>query len=134
MQIKIVPDKEKARALIKMAKITIERLKETNKERYPANTLSDYYEIIHKLMEAIAYVQGIKIKGEGAHQELIDFVCKKSKISETIRLFIQELRDYRNHISYEGFAINPNYIKTNENKIEQIISQLILLSESQLNL
>ena len=133
MQIKINPDKEKAKALIKMANITLERLKETNKEKYPANTLTDSYDIIHKIMESITYIQGVKIKGEGAHQEIIDYVCKKFGIAEPTRIFIQELRDYRNNISYEGFAINSNYIKTNEKKIELIINQLMGLAEHLLN-
>lgn len=69
---KIRPDKQKAESLRKMAEITLERLKKTDMEEYPSNTLLDYYDIIHKLMEAIALKEGTKIKGEGAHQELIE--------------------------------------------------------------
>ncbi|MBI4451407.1 hypothetical protein HY642_05515 [Candidatus Woesearchaeota archaeon] len=129
MQIKITPDKEKAKALIAMASITLERLNETSKEKYPTNTLTDYYDVMHKLMEAIAYTQGVKIKGEGAHQELIDYVCRKFELEEGIRHFIQELRGYRNQISYEGFMITPAFIMTNQSKIEQVISRLIGLAE-----
>ena len=39
MKIKIQPDKQKAIALIKMAEITKERLKEINQTKYPSNTL-----------------------------------------------------------------------------------------------
>jgi hypothetical protein len=31
------------------------------------------------------------------------------------------MRNYRNKISYEGFSVNKNYIKSNKEKIEKII-------------
>ena len=127
MQIRIMQDKQKAKALIEMAKISLKRLNEIDKEKYPTNTLTDYYDIIHKIMEAITYIEGIKIKGEGAHQELIDYICKKQNIEESTRIFLQELREYRNRISYEGFMINKEYIKFNIKKIEEIISRFIRL-------
>lgn len=129
MQIKITPDKQKTKALMDMAKISLSRLNETDKEKYPTNTLTDYYDIIHKIMEAIAYIEGVKIKGEGAHQELIEYICKKYNIEEPIRIFLQELREYRNRISYEGFMINKEYIKVNIKKIEGIIDRFIKLTK-----
>ena len=121
---KITPDKEKAESLIKMAEITLERLKETDRMRYPSNTLVDYYDAIHKLMESLAIKEGIKVKGEGAHQELIDYIAKKHNLGENIRFFLQQMRDYRNRISYEGFMVSKNYIELNEHKIKEIIDLL----------
>ena len=118
---KITPNKQKALSLLKMAEITLERLENTDLGRYPSNSLVDYYEIIHKLLDAIACQSGIKVKGDGAHQELIDYISKKYKISEQIRLFLQRLGDYRNRISYDGFMIQKHYIITNQPKIEEII-------------
>jgi hypothetical protein len=60
----ITPDKQKSESLRKMAEITLERLEKTNIEEYPSNTLLDYYDAIHNLMEAITAKNGIKIKGE----------------------------------------------------------------------
>jgi uncharacterized coiled-coil DUF342 family protein len=128
MQIKIGVDRQKAMALIKMAKTTLERLKETSQDKYPTNALTDYYDILHKVMEALVSVEGIKIKGEGAHQELIDYVCKRYELGEPVRRFLQELRDYRNRVSYEGFMITPAYIKANFKKIEEIINILMGLA------
>lgn len=124
MIIKIQPDKQKARSLKEMAKTTLERLKETRVEKYPTNTLTDCYDVIRKLMEALTSIEGVKIKGEGAHQEIIDYICEQYNLGEAIRQFIQELRDYRNRISYEGFMIKQSYIEKNYQKIEQIISRL----------
>jgi hypothetical protein len=124
MIIKIRPDKQKAAALQKMAQITLERLSDTDIEKYPSNTLNDYYDIIHKLLEAFSLLKGCKTKGEGAHQELIDYVCKDLKIDEGSRIFLQQMRDYRNRIAYEGFIVHKNYLSLNKVKIDEIIKKL----------
>ena len=128
---KVKPDRQKSEALRKMAQITLERLKETDIEKYPSNTVIDYYDVIHKLIEAITLNEGIKIKGEGAHQELIDYVAKKHGFSEQTRLFLQQMRDYRNRISYEGFMVHKNYVVLNGRKIREIIEGLFRFSKLQ---
>jgi len=120
----ITPDKEKAKSLKNMAQTTIKRLKETNTSKYPSNTLKDYYDIIHELMEAISLTKGIKFKGDGAHQELIEYIVKEYDFSEQERILLQQIRDYRNRISYEGFMINENFIISNDKKIQEIIDKL----------
>ena len=124
MIIKIRSNKQKSESLKKMAEITLERLGNTNIEKYPSNTILDYYDIIHKLMEAITLKEGVKVKGEGAHQELIDYTAEKKIISEHMRQFLQRIRDYRNRISYEGFMIDKNYISLNKEMIRKIIEHL----------
>lgn len=132
MIIKVQSDKQKAKSLREMALITFARLKETDKEKYPSNTLTDYYDIIRKLMEAITSLDGVKTKGEGAHQDIIDYVCDKYKFNTVTKLFVQEMRDYRNKISYEGFSIKVNYIKVNSKRIEEIIISLQKLVDERL--
>ena len=124
MIIRIKPDKQRAESLKKMAEITLERLKNIDRQRYPSNTLLDYYDSLHKLMEALSLKEGIKTKGEGAHQELIEYMAKKGIINEQTRQFLQQMREYRNKISYEGFMINKNYILLNESIIREIIKKL----------
>ena len=119
----VTPNKEKAKALLKMAEITLERLETTDTEKYPSNTLLDYYDAIHKLLEAIAASKGLKFRGEGAHAELIDFISK-TELDEHSRALLQQMRDYRNRISYEGFSLNRNYITLNTGKINGIVSRL----------
>ena len=121
---KIRPDIQKSESLKKMAEITLERLSKTKMEEYPSNTLVDYYDIIHKLMEALTLRTGIKIKGEGAHEELIDYIAKTHNIDEQTRQFLQQMRDYRNRISYEGFMVHKNYVALNKDKISSIIALL----------
>ena len=115
---------QKAVSLKKTAKITLERLEDTDKSKYPSNTLKDYYDIIHELMESLTLKDGIKAKGEGAHMELIDYVCRTYKFTEQQRIFLQQLRNYRNRISYEGFSITEDFIVSNEKKIKNIVEKL----------
>ena len=75
-------------------------------------------------MEALTLKEGTKVKGEGAHQELIDYVTKQKKIDEQMNQFLQQMRDYRNRISYEGFMIHKNYIDLNKEVIRRIIKHL----------
>ena len=124
MIIKIQPDIQKSKSLLKSANITQERLNETDKYKYPSNTLTDYYDIIHKLLEALTLSEGIKIKGDGANIELINYICNKYKLKESERVFLQELREYRNRISYEGFHVNKDYISTNLERIDYLIKKL----------
>lgn len=121
---KVKPDKQKSESLKNMAKITLERLDNTDMEKYPSNTLLDYYDVVHKLMEALTLRGGIKVKGEGAHKELVDYLAKQQKINEQTRQFLQQMRDYRNRISYEGFMIHKNYIDLNKVIIRRIIKHL----------
>ena len=124
MIIKVKQDKQKSDSLKKMAEITLQRLAKTDMQLYPSNTLLDFYDAIHKLIEAQTLREGIKIKGEGAHQELIDHIAKQNKIDEQTRQFLQQMREYRNRISYEGFMIHKNYIDLNRDKLQKIIKQL----------
>jgi hypothetical protein len=41
-----------------------------------------------------------------------------------MRSFLQQMRDYRNRISYEGFIINKNYVNLNKEFIIRIIKHL----------
>jgi len=123
MKLKIQPDKQKAKALLKMAEITLHRLNELNKTKYPSNTLDDYYDIIHQLLEALSLLAGVKFKGEGAHQQLIDYACDTYNLGWTTGVFLQELRTYRNRIAYEGFSVSEDYIEQNNLRISEIIDK-----------
>ena len=124
MIIKIKPDKQKSESLKKIAEITLERLDKTDIQKYPSNTLLDYYDAIQNLMDALTLREGIKIKGERAHQELVEYIAKQQKIDGQMRQFLQQMRDYRNRISYEGFMIHKNYINLNKEITQKIIKHL----------
>jgi len=129
MKQKIKIDKEKAKSLQIMANISLKRLNQTEKQKYPPNTVNDYYGIIHKLCESLSLINEIKFREEGAHKELIDFIMQKYNFSYQNKLFLQEMRELRNRISYEGFQIHKNYIKLNQKQITEIIDRLIKLNQ-----
>jgi len=124
MKLRIEPDKERAKALIESANLTLQKLNEINISKYPEDALKDYYDSIHRLIEALNYLEGIKIKGEGAHLELIEYFSKIHNLEESNRQFLQELKDYRNKINYEGFKINLEYLETNLDRIKALISKI----------
>ncbi|MBI4154956.1 hypothetical protein HY498_02635 [Candidatus Woesearchaeota archaeon] len=78
-------------------------------------------------------MDGTKIKGDGAHQELIDYIYKKHKLEEQKRQFLQQLRDYRNRISYEGFNVNKEYVTNNQEFIKNLIDRLFDILNAELN-
>ena len=45
---------------------------------------------------------------------------------------MEQLRKYRNRISYEGYSIDRNYLERNEEKIEKTIEKLKELLEKAL--
>jgi hypothetical protein len=116
-------DKEKARLLLEMAKITLERLDRLDKLLYPSNSVNDYYDILHKLMESFASLRGLKFSGINAHKRLIDFICDEL-FEQTDKVFLQNLRNHRNQMSYEGFNIPADFLKRNDPKIREYIAFL----------
>jgi len=124
MKNKIKVNIEKANSLLEMAKITFERLNSLDKLRYPSNTLKDYYDILHELMDSFASLKGIKFSGVNAHKELIDYVCDEI-LNIQDKIFLQNLRQFRNQISYEGFNIGTDFLKRNIKRIEESINLLI---------
>lgn len=120
----VTPDRQKAIALQKMAKVTLQRIQDTPIEKYPSNILKDYYDVIHELMEALMALWGKKESGEGAHQKLIDYVTTQYQELQNERIFLQEMREYRNKIAYEGLSIDTDYLTRNKERIRLIIELL----------
>ena len=67
------------------------------------------------------------MKGEGAHYETIEWVCKEYNLGEASKVFLQDMREYRNRMFYEGFNIQASYIRLNAKKINGIIKSLLNL-------
>lgn len=121
---RVTPDKQKAISLQKSSEITLKRIRDTDINKYSSNVLKDYYDVIHGLFEALSSLHGVKFSGEGAHEQLINYVCSQCKFEEKNRVFLQELRTYRNRISYEGFFVEADYVLRKKEFIEAIILQI----------
>lgn len=124
MKTTVRPDPQKATALRQMARITIERLNTTVKTAYPSNTITDYYDALHKLLDAWALEAGTRIKGDGAHQELIEHAYANRILTVQERVVLQELREYRNRIAYEGFTVTAEYLTRVEPIILRVMRRL----------
>jgi hypothetical protein len=123
--IKVNPDEEKARSILKSSEITLERIAETNESKFPSNIIKEYYEVIREFISAILILDGYKATGENAHKVQIEYFRKNYEIlvDEEIVL-INELRITRNNISYEGLQITVDYLKSKITEIKLVIDKL----------
>lgn len=123
--IKITPDKEKAKSILKMADITLEMIKVIDVKKFSSNLTKEYYDVIRELISAVLLLDGYKTYGEGAHKKLIDYIQSKHKeFSEYEILLIDDLRITRNKIAYDGFFVENEYIERKVKDIQKIIMKL----------
>lgn len=120
--IKITPDKEKARSILKMTCLIEERIKTQDRERMAALIITDYYEIIKELITAILLIDGYKTL---SHKDLIDYLKEKySEFKAYETSVLDDLRVLRNRVTYEGFLVDLSYLDRNEPLFKFIIKKL----------
>ena len=107
-----------------MSEKILNRVKETDVEKFPSQVLRDYYDAIRQLMEAIASLNGVKSEGVGAHQQLIDWIVDEYEFSEKKRRFLHQVRKHRNRFEYEGHFVDEDYVKRNKSEFNEIIRKL----------
>ena len=123
--LKIMPDKEKAKSILKMVNITLEMIKLIDKNKFPSNVIKEYYEVIRELISIILLLDGYKAIGEKAHKKQIEYLESKCKeFNKPEIMLIDELRIIRNRISYDGFFIKNNYVNRRYKEIKEIIIKL----------
>lgn len=111
--IKISPDKEKARNILKMVSLIEDGIKKRDRPKMSSLIASDYYEIIKELLTALLLLDGYKTL---SHVDLIEYAkAKCSYFSSYEMSVLDELRILRNKIAYDGFLINESYLSRNEN-------------------
>ena len=119
--IKITPDKEKAKNILKMISLLEERLKNQEKVKMAALIIADYYEIIKELITAVLLIDGYKTL---SHKELIDYIKEKySEFADYEISILNDLRILRNRIAYEGFFIEISYLDRNEALFKRMIEK-----------
>ncbi len=122
------PDKEKTASLAAMAQNILERIGETDAEKYNSQIVKDHYEALHCLAEALAAARGYKSEGTGAHEKLIAWVAKEAPLTPAQADLFNRLREHRNRITYEGMKINPDFLHRNEKHISELhkhVAQLV---------
>jgi hypothetical protein len=123
--IKITPDREKARSILKMVDTTLEMIHSIDLAKFSSNVTKEYYEVIRELMSTVLLLDGYKTYGEGAHKKLIDYLRSSStEFSEYELLLIDDLRIIRNKVAYDGFFVEQDYIERKIHDIPKIIAKL----------
>ena len=123
--IKITPNKEKAKSILKMVDTTIEMIKVIDITKFSSNVTKEYYEVIRELLSVILLLDGYKTYGEGAHKKLVEYLKSNYKeFSEYEIYLIDDLRITRNKIAYDGFFVDKDYIGRKIKDIKKIIDKL----------
>lgn len=123
--IKITPDKEKAKSMLKMVDTTIEMIKIIDIVKFSSHVTKEYYDVIRELLSVVLLLDGYKTYGEGAHKKLIEYLQSHYKeFNEYEFLLINDLRITRNKIAYDGFFVERDYIERKMKDIQKIIATL----------
>ena len=121
--IKITPDAEKSKSILKMILLLEERISIQDKQKMASLILVDYYEIIKELLTALLLLDGYKTL---SHKDLIEYLHQKYASDYTSHEFslLDDLRILRNRVAYEGFAVDPSYLMRNESTFKELIFKL----------
>ncbi|MEK0369428.1 MAG: hypothetical protein QQN62_07500 [Nitrosopumilus sp.] len=123
--IRITPNKEKAKSILKMVDTTIEMIKVIDVTKFSSNVTKEYYDVIRELMTVILLLDGYKTYGEGAHKKLVEYLQSNCKeFNEYEISLIDDLRITRNKIAYDGFFVEEDYIQRKTKDIQKIITKL----------
>jgi hypothetical protein len=124
MIIKIYPDSEKAKSILKMAEDREILIKQLDIKNFSMIVSENYYEIIKELFTSIFLIKGIKSVGDYAHKELIGLALKENFLDEFEHSLIDDLRNRRNKSQYEGKQIDSDYLDNNKDNFDKIIIKL----------
>jgi hypothetical protein len=107
------PDKSRARFLIDEAGTTLEGLKERVEkiginEKNANSIIKDCYDIIMELIRAKLLLDGYNSSGQYSHEAEVSYILGL-KISENEVVFLNELRYFRNSVTYYGKILNKEY-------------------------
>jgi len=131
--VKITPDAEKAKSMVKMALTTLDMANSIDYRKFPSNVVKELYDVLRELMSATLLLDGWKTKGDGAHKKQIEYMAQNySQITGFDADFLERLRNLRNRIAYDGFFVDAKYIKENRNVIDSLILKLRLLLKDKL--
>ena len=123
--IKITPDKEKAKSILKMVDMTIEMTKLIDVTKFSSNVTKEYYDVIRELISVVLLLDGYKTYGEGAHKKLVEYLQSNYKEFGGYEMsLIDDLRITRNKIAYDGFFVEKGYIERKMKDIQNIIAKL----------
>jgi hypothetical protein len=123
--IKTIPDREKAKSILKMVETTLEMIDTIDSRKFSSHVVKEYYEVIRELITVILLLDGYKTQGEGAHKKLIEYIGKNyAEFKVYDIMLIDDLRIIRNKISYNGFFVTDDYLERKKKDILMLIDNL----------
>lgn len=123
--IKVMPNKEKAKLIFKMAETTLEMVKTIDKTKFPSNLAKEYYDAIRELISIVLLLDGYKAIGESAHKKQISYLeANYKEFNKDEIILLDDLRITRNRISYDGFFVKEDYINRKIGGLHKIIEKL----------
>ncbi|MGM5483243.1 MAG: hypothetical protein ACQESF_07305 [Nanobdellota archaeon] len=122
--IRVTPDKEKARSILKMVDTTIEMIGTIDVSKYSSNITKEYYNVLRELIGIVLLLDGYKTYGEGAHKTMIEYIENYKEFARSEIILIDELRKTRNRIAYDGFFVEREFIERKLDDISNIIKKL----------
>lgn len=123
MIIKITPDKEKTKSMLRIILMRVEFLKTIDKKRFPTIILETYYEILKELTSCLIMINGFKTSGEYAHKEMFQKLLELKQITYEDFILADNLRIKRNNSSYDGIETNIDFLN-DEDRIKKLIEKL----------
>ena len=123
---KSIPNKPRAQFLIKESETSLEGLKERIQiiginDKNANSIIKDCYDIIMELIRAKLLLEGYSSSGNYAHEAEISYL-KKLGYPDIEVSFLNELRYFRNSVTYYGKILNKEYAE----KIYAFLNKIIL--------
>ena len=128
---KVVPDKEKARSLLRLVELREKDLAGKTEE-FSTLIVEGRYEIVKELITALMSADGYKSL---SHKLLISYLKEfYPDFSMGEIILLDQLRKIRNDIAYRGLMIKPDYLQRNVSEILEITTKLKKILLRKLNL
>ena len=108
-------DKSRAEFLISESQLTLEGLKERVEkiginEKNANSIIKDCYDILMELIRAKLLLSGYNSSGQYAHEAEVSYLIKKGFCTNEVS-FLNELRYFRNSVTYYGKILDKEYAK-----------------------
>lgn len=130
--IRIQPDSERARSLLKLAKLRYSKIQTFDMEMESSLRAEGHYETMKELITALLFLDGYKTF---SHVSLIAYLGKTdaTDFPAADMALIDQLREWRNRIVYYGKFIEPSFLQRNAKQIASVTERLFQLVEQRLS-
>ena len=119
---RVEPNEDKISSLQKVSKARIKAMLQIVKDDETASIIAQgYYEAIKELLTALLLKEGWKSDN---HECLILYFSRKYPEFDYESSMMQELKNIRNRITYDGIFVRPSYLETHQLEFKSILGIL----------